>query len=65
MLRLEWGLDFSGFGGTGSMGRCRLKVKCDRGWEDVEGEEERDEAEWERTVRQYRRDGRYPTPDDE
>ncbi|KAF2769499.1 hypothetical protein EJ03DRAFT_343333 [Teratosphaeria nubilosa] len=49
MLRLEWTLDFAGFGGMGSMGRCRLKVKCDRGWEDV-GEEERDEAEWARTL---------------
>lgn len=27
MLPLEWTLDFDGFGGRGSMGRCRLKVK--------------------------------------
>jgi hypothetical protein len=27
MLPLEWPLDFDGFGGKGSMGRCRLNVK--------------------------------------
>jgi hypothetical protein len=25
-LPLEWTLDFDGFGGKGSMGRCQLKV---------------------------------------
>ncbi|KAM0699744.1 hypothetical protein Q7P36_000747 [Cladosporium allicinum] len=30
-LPLEWTLDFEGFGGRGSMGRCRLKVKDGRG----------------------------------
>lgn len=29
-LPLEWTLDFDGFGGKGSMGRCQLKVKSDR-----------------------------------
>jgi len=29
-LPLEWGLDFSGYGGRGSMGVCRLKVRSDR-----------------------------------
>lgn len=28
-LPLEWTLDFDGFGGKGSMGRCQLKVKND------------------------------------
>ena len=61
MLPLEWTLDFGGFGGTGAMGRCRLKVKNDRGWEDDEAG--RDRREWERVVRQYERDGRYEPPD--
>ncbi|KAK8074175.1 hypothetical protein PG994_005074 [Apiospora phragmitis] len=30
MLRMEWMLDFDGFGGRGSMGRYQLKVKHDR-----------------------------------
>lgn len=30
-LPLEWTLDFEGFGGKGSMGRCRLKVRDERG----------------------------------
>lgn len=59
MLPLEWRLDFDGFGGKGSMGRCRLKVKNDREWQDVSSEEERDNREWQRTVRSYQRDGRY------
>ena len=63
MLRLEWMLDFTAFGGTGAMGRCRLKVKNDRSWEGVSEEEERDEVERERGARQYRRDGRYEPPD--
>ncbi|KAK5175013.1 uncharacterized protein LTR77_000149 [Saxophila tyrrhenica] len=57
MLRLEWMLDFSSFNATGAMGRCRLKVKSDRDWND--GEAARDRREWERVVRQYERDGRY------
>ncbi|KAK6857114.1 hypothetical protein PG995_007301 [Apiospora arundinis] len=57
MLPLEWELDFDGFGGKGSMGRCRLKVKHDRDWDDEEGE--RDDREWRRMVRQYEQDGRY------
>ncbi|KAF2171284.1 hypothetical protein M409DRAFT_50748 [Zasmidium cellare ATCC 36951] len=58
MLPLEWTLDFNGFGGKGSMGRCRLKVKNDhREWEDdVSDEEERDNAEWGRVMRAYERD---------
>ncbi|KAK9426604.1 hypothetical protein SUNI508_00131 [Seiridium unicorne] len=59
VLPLEWMLDFDGFGGKGSMGRCRLKVKNDRDWEGVSDEEERDQREWGRMVRQYERDGRY------
>lgn len=62
MLRLEWMLDFSSFEGTGAMGRCRLKVKSDRDWND--DEDVRDRREWERVVRQYERDGRYePDPE--
>ena len=57
MLRLEWMLDFTSFGGTGALGRCRLKVKSDRDWND--GETARDRRELERVVRQYERDGRY------
>lgn len=64
MLPLKWMLDFEGFGGKGSMGRCRLKVRNDRGWEGVGGEEMRDQREWRRVVRQYERDGRYE-PEDE
>ena len=59
MLKLEWRLDFESFGGTGAMGRCRLKVKSDRDWEGEDGEAGRDRREWERVVRQYERDGRY------
>ncbi|KAK4506567.1 hypothetical protein PRZ48_000299 [Zasmidium cellare] len=61
MLPLEWTLDFNGFGGKGSMGRCRLKVKNDhREWEDdASDEEERDNAEWGRVMRTYERDGRW------
>ena len=59
MLPLAWTLDFEGFGGKGSMGRCRLKVKNDRDWEDVSVEEEHDLAETQRRVRQYERDGRF------
>ena len=65
MLPVEWTLDFTGFGGKGSMGRCRLKVKNDRAWQDVSDEEARDDAEWQRTVRQYQRDGRYEPPPEE
>ncbi|GAB1743878.1 hypothetical protein NU219Hw_g929t1 [Hortaea werneckii] len=65
MLPLEWTLDFSGFGGKGSMGRCRLKVKNDRDWEDISEEGEQDEAELRHLVRQYERDGRYqPSEED-
>ena len=59
MLPLEWALDFTGFGGKGSMGRCRLKVKNDRDWEDVDEEGELDHAETQRRVRQYDRDGGF------
>ncbi|ETS76156.1 hypothetical protein PFICI_11543 [Pestalotiopsis fici W106-1] len=59
VLPLEWMLDFDGFGGKGSMGRCRLKVKNDRDWDGVSEEEERDQREWGRMIRQYERDGRY------
>ncbi|KAI0167574.1 hypothetical protein BJ166DRAFT_520245 [Pestalotiopsis sp. NC0098] len=59
VLPLEWMLDFDGFGGKGSMGRCRLKVKNDRDWEGVSEEEERDQRELSRMVREYERDGRY------
>ncbi|EMC99099.1 hypothetical protein BAUCODRAFT_22388 [Baudoinia panamericana UAMH 10762] len=65
MLRLDWTLDFTSFGGTGAKGRHRLKVKNERGWADVDEEAERDEAEWSRTVRQIQRDGRWePPPED-
>jgi hypothetical protein len=57
MLPLEWELDFDGFQGKGSMGRFKLKVKHDRGWDDAEGE--RDNRELGRMARQYERDGRY------
>lgn len=64
MLPLEWTLDFEGFGGKGSMGRTKLKVKSDRdSWEDGEGE--RDEAEWRRSVRGYQRDGRFEMEEEE
>lgn len=59
MLPLEWTLDFDGFGGKGSMGRCRLKVKNDRDWVNVDDDEEGDSREWNRMRRQYERDGRY------
>ncbi|KAK5119342.1 hypothetical protein LTR85_007698 [Meristemomyces frigidus] len=65
MLPLEWMLDFAGFGGKGSMGRCRLKVKNDRDWEDVSEEGEQDAAELQRLVRQYERDGRYEPPEED
>lgn len=45
------------------MGRCRLKVKNDRDWEDASEEEERDEREFDRMRRQYERDGRNETPE--
>ncbi|KAM0714360.1 hypothetical protein Q7P37_010147 [Cladosporium fusiforme] len=63
-LPLKWKLDFEGFGGKGSMGRCRLKVRNDRSWEGVGAEEQRDQREWRRTIRQYERDGRYVPQDD-
>ncbi|KAI0123456.1 hypothetical protein BJ170DRAFT_109075 [Xylariales sp. AK1849] len=59
LLSLEWMLDFNGFDGRGSMGRCRLKVKHDRDWDDANGEELRDNREFNRMVRQYVLDGRY------
>lgn len=59
MLSLEWTLDFEGFGGRGSMGRTKLKVKSDKELVGGDGEEARDDAEWQRTVRQYQRDGRF------
>jgi hypothetical protein len=43
MLGLEWTLDFGRFEGRGSMGRLKLKVKNQRDWHDVSGEEEEDE----------------------
>ncbi|KAH8664560.1 hypothetical protein BX600DRAFT_512579 [Xylariales sp. PMI_506] len=60
-LPLEWMLDFDGFGGKGSMGRCRLKVRSDReDWDGVSDEEGRmDERELSRMRRQYELDGRY------
>ncbi|KAK3072381.1 hypothetical protein LTR53_006922 [Teratosphaeriaceae sp. CCFEE 6253] len=63
MLRLEWTLDFERFGGKGAMGRCRLKVKNDRGW-GGEGDEG-NEREWVRMVRQYQADGRWEPPEEE
>ena len=65
MLPLEWNLDFSGFGGKGSMGSCRLKVKNDREWHDVSDEEEQDDREWQRVVRSYQRDGVYEPPEED
>ncbi|KAI5367093.1 Putative YEATS superfamily protein [Septoria linicola] len=65
MLPLEWHLDFEGFGGKGSMGSCRLKVKNDREWHDVSDEEEEDDREWQRVVRSYQRDGVYEPPVEE
>ena len=65
MLGLEWMLDFDRFGGRGSMGRLRLKVKNQRAWEDVSDQEEEEERLWSRTVRQYQRDGHYVPPDEE
>ena len=59
MLGLEWTLDFAGFGGKGSMGRLKLKVRNQRDWEDVDDDEEEDERNWSRFVRQYHRDGMY------
>lgn len=41
------------------MGRTKLKVKSDREWEGLDGETRRDDAEWQRTVRGYQRDGRF------
>lgn len=59
-LPLEWLLDFEGFQGRGSMARLRLKVKNDRNWQAGGGnEEQRDDRELSRMVRQYERDGRY------
>lgn len=65
MLRFEWLLDFQSFGGKGAMGRWRLKVKNDRDWEDIVDENERDDAEWDRFVRQYQQDGNYVPPAEE
>jgi hypothetical protein len=62
MLQMEWTLDFGSFNGTGSMRRCRLKVKNDRDWVNISDEEAEEEAEWSRVVRQYQRDGRYEPP---
>ena len=64
MLALEWLLDFSRFGGKGSMGRLKLKVKNQRAWEDEEAERREDERARSRLIRQYERDGRY-VPRDE
>ena len=64
MLGLEWVLDFARFGGKGSMGRLKLKVKNQRDWQDVSDEEEEDERVWSRLVRQYQSDGLY-VPDEE
>ncbi|KAF2216795.1 hypothetical protein CERZMDRAFT_32252 [Cercospora zeae-maydis SCOH1-5] len=66
MLPLEWMLDFEGFGGKGSMGGVRLKVKNDREWDGgVSDEEQRDTREWQRVVRSYQRDGVYEPPAEE
>lgn len=65
MFPLSWVLDFQGFGGKGSMGGLRLKVKNDRDWNDVSDEEEDDVREWLRVVRSYQRDGRYEPPEEE
>ena len=62
MLGLEWTLDFDRFGGRGSMGRLKLKVKNQRDWHDVDVEEEEDERGWTRFVRQYQEDGAYVPP---
>ncbi|KAH7027475.1 uncharacterized protein B0I36DRAFT_327166 [Microdochium trichocladiopsis] len=64
VLPLEWMLDFEGFGGKGSMARCRLKVRregvqASGGAEDEDAEMARDARETRRMVRQYERDGRY------
>lgn len=59
MLSLDWLLDFARYGGKGSMGRLKLKVRNQRAWEAEAGERREDERTWERLVRQYRRDGNY------
>lgn len=64
MLSLEWLLDFTRFGAKGSMGRLKLKVKNQRGWEGEDEERKEDERARTRLIRQYERDGRY-VPRDE
>lgn len=59
MLALTWTLDFTSFGGRGSMGRLRLKVKNQRDWQDVSDEAEEDERLRSIMVRQYQSDGVY------
>ena len=65
MLGLEWMLDFSRFEGRGSMGRLKLKVKNQRDWHDVSGEEEEDERGFARFVQHYERDGAYVPPEED
>lgn len=64
MLGLEWVLDFDRYGGRGSMGRLKLKVKNQRDWAGVDEEEEENERVWSGMIRQYQRDPLY-VPDDE
>lgn len=64
-LPLEWTLDFDGFGGKGSMGRCRLKVRNDKEWGRTDREQARDERARRRMVRAYEDDGRYEPVDEE
>lgn len=63
-LPLEWTLEFSGSEGRGSKGRIGLRVRSDRGWEDIDDDVDEDEASWRRTVASYARDGRWE-PDEE
>ena len=64
-LPLEWTLDFEGFGGKGSMGRCRLKVKDDREWDRPGVEEEGERREARRRVGQFERDGEWVPEEEE
>lgn len=64
MLSLEWMLDFTRFGGKGSMGRLKLKVRNQRGWEVEEEDRREDERARSRLIRQYERDGRYEPRDE-
>ena len=59
VLPLEWVLDFESFNGKGAMGRCELKVRNDRDWEDADEEETRTNRMWRHAVAQYEQDGLY------